>query len=170
MWEPRSLTTLWTSTACYRDSFTFNLQSFRWLSAFRGNVLTPYSGQEWEWGFFDFGPRIVVHSVGCRYWGYSARGIICDAVNSSELAQKGVKWRTSVITGIKLRVPNRGCFENTATTSVVMLKLYTEISNSVEMVCSRTANWKALVAPSDRKATPRAWIQWARFMTTYAFR
>jgi hypothetical protein len=23
MWEPRHLTTLWTSTACYRDSFTF---------------------------------------------------------------------------------------------------------------------------------------------------
>jgi hypothetical protein len=23
MWEPRSLTTLWASTACYRDSFTF---------------------------------------------------------------------------------------------------------------------------------------------------
>jgi hypothetical protein len=25
MWEPRRLTTLWTSTACYRDSFTFFL-------------------------------------------------------------------------------------------------------------------------------------------------
>jgi hypothetical protein len=24
MWEPRRLTTLWTSTACYRDSFTFS--------------------------------------------------------------------------------------------------------------------------------------------------
>jgi hypothetical protein len=23
MWEPRRLTTLWDSTACYRDSFTF---------------------------------------------------------------------------------------------------------------------------------------------------
>jgi hypothetical protein len=23
MWEPRRLTTLWTFTACYRDSFTF---------------------------------------------------------------------------------------------------------------------------------------------------
>jgi hypothetical protein len=23
MWEPRRLTTLWASTACYRDSFTF---------------------------------------------------------------------------------------------------------------------------------------------------
>jgi hypothetical protein len=23
MWEPRRLTTLWTSTACYRDKFTF---------------------------------------------------------------------------------------------------------------------------------------------------
>jgi hypothetical protein len=23
MWEPRILTTLWVSTACYRDSFTF---------------------------------------------------------------------------------------------------------------------------------------------------
>jgi hypothetical protein len=23
MWEPRSLTTLWTSTACYTDGFTF---------------------------------------------------------------------------------------------------------------------------------------------------
>jgi hypothetical protein len=25
MWEPRRLTTLWASTACYRDSFTFTL-------------------------------------------------------------------------------------------------------------------------------------------------
>jgi hypothetical protein len=24
MWDPRRLTTLWASTACYRDSFTFN--------------------------------------------------------------------------------------------------------------------------------------------------
>jgi hypothetical protein len=25
MWEPRRLTTLWASTVCYRDSFTFNM-------------------------------------------------------------------------------------------------------------------------------------------------
>jgi hypothetical protein len=25
MWEPRRLTTLWASTACYRDNFTFYL-------------------------------------------------------------------------------------------------------------------------------------------------
>jgi hypothetical protein len=25
MWEPRRLTTLWASTACYRDSFTFRV-------------------------------------------------------------------------------------------------------------------------------------------------
>jgi hypothetical protein len=25
MWEPRGLTTLWASTVCYRDSFTFHL-------------------------------------------------------------------------------------------------------------------------------------------------
>jgi hypothetical protein len=25
MWEPRRLTTVWASTACYRDSFTFLL-------------------------------------------------------------------------------------------------------------------------------------------------
>jgi hypothetical protein len=25
MWEPRRLTTLWASTACYRDGFTFTL-------------------------------------------------------------------------------------------------------------------------------------------------
>jgi hypothetical protein len=25
IWEPRRLTTLWVSTACYRDSFTFHL-------------------------------------------------------------------------------------------------------------------------------------------------
>jgi hypothetical protein len=30
MWEPRCLTTLWDSTACYRDSFTFFLQLI-WL-------------------------------------------------------------------------------------------------------------------------------------------
>jgi hypothetical protein len=28
MWEPRRLTTLWASTACYRDSFTFFLPHF----------------------------------------------------------------------------------------------------------------------------------------------
>jgi hypothetical protein len=27
MWEPRRLTTLWASTACYRDSFTFTTLS-----------------------------------------------------------------------------------------------------------------------------------------------
>jgi hypothetical protein len=27
MWKPRRLTTLWASTACYRDSFTFFLPS-----------------------------------------------------------------------------------------------------------------------------------------------
>jgi hypothetical protein len=26
MWEPQRLTTLWASTASYRDSFTFNLK------------------------------------------------------------------------------------------------------------------------------------------------
>jgi hypothetical protein len=85
------------------------------------------------------------------------RGIIYDTVSSSELAENGVKRRPSVITGIKLRVPNGGCFENTATASV-------------EMVCSRTANWRAFVAPSDRKAATRVWKQWAPFMTAYTFR
>jgi hypothetical protein len=28
MWEPRRLTTLWVSTACYRDSFTFFIFTF----------------------------------------------------------------------------------------------------------------------------------------------
>jgi hypothetical protein len=28
MWEPRRLTTLWVSTACYRESFTFVRSSF----------------------------------------------------------------------------------------------------------------------------------------------
>jgi hypothetical protein len=36
MWEPRRLTTLWASTACYRDSFTF----FR---TFHASTLTRYS-------------------------------------------------------------------------------------------------------------------------------
>jgi hypothetical protein len=31
MWEPRRLTTLWASTACYRDSFTFYLISNKWF-------------------------------------------------------------------------------------------------------------------------------------------
>jgi hypothetical protein len=36
MWEPRRLTTLWASTACYRDGFTFIYnQSF--LSVFTDN-------------------------------------------------------------------------------------------------------------------------------------
>jgi hypothetical protein len=29
MWEPRRLTTLWASTACYRDSFTFFMGSMQ---------------------------------------------------------------------------------------------------------------------------------------------
>jgi hypothetical protein len=35
MWEPRRLTTLWTSTACYRDSFTF----FFSLTAFHSSIV-----------------------------------------------------------------------------------------------------------------------------------
>jgi hypothetical protein len=34
MWEPRRLTTLWASTACYRNSFPFflwNLSTLLWL-------------------------------------------------------------------------------------------------------------------------------------------
>jgi hypothetical protein len=34
MWEPRRLTTLWASTACYRDSFIFMLSSFYKLISF----------------------------------------------------------------------------------------------------------------------------------------
>jgi hypothetical protein len=29
MWEPPHLTTLWVSTACYRDSFTLNLDAMK---------------------------------------------------------------------------------------------------------------------------------------------
>jgi hypothetical protein len=29
MWEPRRLTTIWNSTACYRDSFTFYVYIYR---------------------------------------------------------------------------------------------------------------------------------------------
>jgi hypothetical protein len=31
MWEPRYLTTLWTSTACYTDSFIFNIKNHNLL-------------------------------------------------------------------------------------------------------------------------------------------
>jgi hypothetical protein len=33
MWEPQHLTTLWASTACYRDTFTFLLFTFTYLNA-----------------------------------------------------------------------------------------------------------------------------------------
>jgi hypothetical protein len=50
--EPRHLTTLWASTACYRDSFTSYLTCFNWRSiilAFYGSLgcvrrLIVYSG------------------------------------------------------------------------------------------------------------------------------
>jgi hypothetical protein len=32
MWDPRRLTNLWTSTACYRDSFTFSVMYFWFLT------------------------------------------------------------------------------------------------------------------------------------------
>jgi hypothetical protein len=40
MWEPQRLTTLWASTACYRDSFTFSVSSGGTQGAARleGNV------------------------------------------------------------------------------------------------------------------------------------
>jgi hypothetical protein len=34
MWEPRCLTTLWVSTACYRDSFTFIFLYYTYTNIF----------------------------------------------------------------------------------------------------------------------------------------
>jgi hypothetical protein len=42
MWEPRRLTTLWASTACYRDSFTF------YLIFMRPSSLTIYNKTGWS--------------------------------------------------------------------------------------------------------------------------
>jgi hypothetical protein len=38
MWEPRSLTTLWAFTACYRNSFTFTSESRRRTPGFDPGV------------------------------------------------------------------------------------------------------------------------------------
>jgi hypothetical protein len=46
MWEPRHLTTLWASTACYRDSLFF-LRSWPNVGTAEGteeNIESPYSG------------------------------------------------------------------------------------------------------------------------------
>jgi hypothetical protein len=37
MWQPRRLTTLWASTACYRESFTFYGQLYLYLYITRDN-------------------------------------------------------------------------------------------------------------------------------------
>jgi hypothetical protein len=60
MWEPPRLTTLWASTACYRDNFTFNLyllpsKSFPvyclracdWAGSISGNTLDFYFRGAW---------------------------------------------------------------------------------------------------------------------------
>jgi hypothetical protein len=39
MWEPRRLTTLWASTACYRDSFTFYSKGIMRLTNHRCRVI-----------------------------------------------------------------------------------------------------------------------------------
>jgi hypothetical protein len=46
MWEPRRLTTLWASAACYRDSCTFTLTAaplFLWGSSLTGGRVCPMS-------------------------------------------------------------------------------------------------------------------------------
>jgi hypothetical protein len=43
MWEPRRLTTLWASTACYRDSLTITYMRFEVLKAVTVKIVTPCS-------------------------------------------------------------------------------------------------------------------------------
>jgi hypothetical protein len=57
MWEPRRLTTLWASTARYRDSFTF-LQLQKFLKGASGNTLIPrYTG----WKLLNYTTRQSIH-------------------------------------------------------------------------------------------------------------
>jgi hypothetical protein len=39
MWEPQSLTTLWASTAYYKDSFTFNVLLLLLLLKVKGKAI-----------------------------------------------------------------------------------------------------------------------------------
>jgi hypothetical protein len=44
MWEPRCLTTLWASTACYKESFTFYLSPKREGRKYSTSVVVQVSG------------------------------------------------------------------------------------------------------------------------------
>jgi hypothetical protein len=48
MWEPRRLTTLWASTACYRDSFIFTAYSDTQVTSFDSDKRLVDIGQR-EW-------------------------------------------------------------------------------------------------------------------------
>jgi hypothetical protein len=39
MWDPRRLTTLWASTACYKDSFTFYLPSIKKIILIKAGIV-----------------------------------------------------------------------------------------------------------------------------------
>jgi hypothetical protein len=47
MWDPRRLTTLWASTACYRDGFTF-------LPTFERNIQAGNQGRLNRRGFSEY--------------------------------------------------------------------------------------------------------------------
>jgi hypothetical protein len=65
MWEPRRLTTLCASTACYRDSFTFFLWTRNAKTYFFLNISVPYfvSRPRYRGSFVSKGQKPFLHSV-----------------------------------------------------------------------------------------------------------
>jgi hypothetical protein len=76
MWEPRRLTTLWASTACYRDSFTFIFTSLiiKVLTIFKMNscVYTYCHVHEWLQAGFGWVIGFIEHLLIINTSNYSA--------------------------------------------------------------------------------------------------
>jgi hypothetical protein len=93
MWEPRRLTTLWASTACYRDSFTFlpiarNLKPF--FACCRRWKVTYCSPQEAE--IPKFGERLALNISRYRMTG-KIRSRTSIAVNRAHIKNTPMLYR-----------------------------------------------------------------------------
>jgi hypothetical protein len=107
MWEPRRLTTLWASTACYKDSFIFyrscwDKWNIRFPEALRFSKV-PLNKQEWTrqfWNVMRKFPEYVLNS------GIVLRDVCLDYGWRRE---KGVivKQETLAVLGPLDRKPNR---------------------------------------------------------------
>jgi hypothetical protein len=89
MWESRRLTTLWASTACYRDSFTFTF-----LPEDRGNIFLGKVGR-FSSGYMALYPEKMQHFVtialrtqitrSAVFVSCSTRTIVCQLTGQSHL-------------------------------------------------------------------------------------